>query len=203
MQEITNESFLQSVCNHQMTVIKDDGVNRHLRFKAPGTIHMSFDVITWQGGLCYTGDMGSYVFQRLPDMFDFFRGSGPNTGYWGEKCVAVDSCDGIREYSPDKAREVIEEWVASTIDSVECNAEFAAGLRAAVNDELLPKIHDGEQAIRGAADEFYYADGDTTYWFKDFWEVTLTRKTSRFVWCCHALPWAIGVYDRSKLEQNI
>lgn len=31
----TEQSFLKDVANHQMTVIRDDGVNRHTRFKRP------------------------------------------------------------------------------------------------------------------------------------------------------------------------
>ncbi len=65
--------FLKDVANHEMQIIRDDGVQRHLRFKKPGTMCYHFDLITWGGHLCYTGDMGTYVFTRVHDMFDFFR----------------------------------------------------------------------------------------------------------------------------------
>ena len=29
----------------------------------------TFDIVTWPGYLCYSGDMGCFVFTRLPDMF--------------------------------------------------------------------------------------------------------------------------------------
>lgn len=52
--------------------------------------------------LCYTGDMGTYVFQRLTDMFEFFRTDreykkrnggklAVNLSYWGEKLQATPS----------------------------------------------------------------------------------------------------------------
>ena len=69
----TEQSFLKDVAEHQMTVLRDDGVNRHVQFRRPGTICMGFELITWPGYLCYTGDMGTYVFRRLEDMFEFFR----------------------------------------------------------------------------------------------------------------------------------
>ena len=65
--------FLNDVKDHQMTIVRDDNIGRHLRFSKPGTSCMSFDLITWPGYLCCTGDMGTYVFKRLPDMFEFFR----------------------------------------------------------------------------------------------------------------------------------
>lgn len=62
--EVTESTFLREVSQHSMTVIRDDGVNRHLRFRRPETNCMGFDLITWAGHLCYTGDMGTYVFSR-------------------------------------------------------------------------------------------------------------------------------------------
>jgi len=101
--ELTEASFLKDVATHEMQLLRDDGVYRHLRFKRPGTVCMYFDLITWPGFLCYTGDMGTFVFTRLRDMFEFFRTDREyaqrrgdrqlfvNHGYWSEKLVAVDS----------------------------------------------------------------------------------------------------------------
>ena len=69
----TPELFLRDVQQHQIQVIRHDGVNRHIRFKRPGSMSYYFDLITWPGHLCYTGDMGTYVFRRMDDMFEFFR----------------------------------------------------------------------------------------------------------------------------------
>lgn len=64
-------------------MLHEDGIYRHIRFRQPGTMCMHFDLITWPGYLCYTGDMGTYVFTRLADMFEFFRTDltyAPRTG---------------------------------------------------------------------------------------------------------------------------
>lgn len=71
--ECTEERFLKDVAKHEMTVIRDDGINRHLRFKNPNDSSYWFDLITWPGTLCIDGDCGTYVFKRTPDMFQFFR----------------------------------------------------------------------------------------------------------------------------------
>ena len=88
----SQEEFQKDVSQHGVTIIRDDGVNRHIRFKRPGTMCMHFDLITWPGYLCYCGDMGTYVFSRLEDMFEFFRTDRDiNPGYWAEKLQAVDN----------------------------------------------------------------------------------------------------------------
>ncbi|MFK5283374.1 hypothetical protein ACI3PL_27750, partial [Lacticaseibacillus paracasei] len=51
----------------------DNGVYRHLRFKAPDTGNQHFHLVTFPGRLVYCGDMGSYLFERTTDMFGFFR----------------------------------------------------------------------------------------------------------------------------------
>ena len=65
--------FLEDIKDHRLTVRVNRGTDRHLHFSKPGSIDQSFDLVTWPGHLCYTGDMGTYVFERLPDMFTFFR----------------------------------------------------------------------------------------------------------------------------------
>ena len=186
---VTEESFLRDVREHRMTVLHDSGVYRHVRFAKPGTSTMQFDIVTWPEYLSVSGDMGTYVFSRLRDMFEFFRGStvGPievNLRYWAEKCQAVDRDSGIREYSPERFRERIERWLEDAEASEEC--------RAAVRSEVLCHADEGESAARKAADDFAYADG---FAFTDFWEADCSEWTARYVWCCYALSWAVRQYD--------
>jgi hypothetical protein len=92
------EAFLKHVRDHAMTIVREDGVYRHLRFRKPGTSCMGFDIITWPGYLCFCGDMGTYVFQRLQDMLQFFRTKRRDDGswsidhrYWAEKVMRAKS----------------------------------------------------------------------------------------------------------------
>ena len=62
-----------------MIVLRDDGVYRHIRFKKPGTGCMHFDLVTWPGYLCYSGDMGCYVFCRLNARFSPTEATGPRS----------------------------------------------------------------------------------------------------------------------------
>ena len=73
----TEARFLGDVDWHVMTVLRDDGVHRHIRLKRPDSGSYWFDLITWPGTLCIDGDCGTYVFRRLEDMFQFFRTVAP------------------------------------------------------------------------------------------------------------------------------
>jgi hypothetical protein len=124
--EQTEADFLKDVSAHEMEVLREDGVYRHIRFKKPGTGCMHFDLVTWPGYLAYSGDMGCYVFSRLNDMFEFFRTDREylqrdgrqlciNLGYWSEKLQAVDGGrreGSAKEFSEEKfSRAVIEDLV--------------------------------------------------------------------------------------------
>lgn len=192
----TEKIFLKDVTEHQMTILRDEGLCRHIRFKNPST--MSFDLITWPGYLCYTGDMGTYVFRRLEDMFQFFRSSHPcqsnedmqlsiNPSYWAEKLEAVDRVDGPREYSPDKFREYFVWWMNDNEASTELQEE--------IEDSILAYAEDGPEEARKAAMEFEY-EGE--YLFPNFWEISIETYTFRYLWCCYAMVWGISQYDKIK-----
>jgi hypothetical protein len=194
---LTESEFLKDVASHEMTVIREDGVYRHLRFKKPGSTDMHFDLLTWPGSLCYTGDMGTYVFTRLRDMFEFFRtrpegkeGLHINPGYWGEKLQAIERNGGFKEFSPDLFRQEIKEY----LDSHEATDE----VREAVEDEVLSHLDDGEDIACRAAYDFDF----NGFSFEDFFEANLKDYTFRFLWCCYALSWGIRLYDSKQPAQG-
>ncbi len=194
---ITKEQFLKDVAEHQVTILRDDGLYRHVRFRKPGTICQWFDLITWPGYLCYCGDMGEYVFTRLPDMFEFFRRPDSRRGvdlrYWAEKCRAVDQVDGIKKYDADHAAARIREWIEDVRDGEPEGHDYHA-LMEAVEEEVLRYVGDGEHELRRTVEAFEHEG----FRFHDFWEVDLTEYTIRFVWCCYALVWGIAQYDAAK-----
>lgn len=199
---VTGQTFLKDVAEHRMAVLRDDGVYRHLRFANPRSSNMSFEVVTWPDYLAYAGDMGSYVFSRLKDMFQFFRTPenyrsseggvlAINPCYWGEKLQAHDHADGYKKYSADLFRKSILDILADE-DSI------SPELREAVEDDVLCHADDGEDAARRAADEFKHGKVQ----FHDFWEVDLQEHTGRYLWCCYALTWGITQYDMHKAAQE-
>lgn len=201
--------FLKDVDRHEIRIIRDEGVNRHIRFSRPGTSCMHFDLIAWSGYLCYTGDMGTYVFSRLDDMFEFFRtdrndynynkdGLSINPQYWGEKLQAVDKGDGFKQYSADKFHGIIWEIINSHIVDDELTEEQAASLREAVADDVLANNDESEEMAHAAARDFEHEGFE----FSDFWEHDLKDYSYRFMWCCRALAWGIAKYDET-LEADL
>lgn len=208
MNDICPENrFLGDVAHHAMEVIRDEGLHRHIRFKKPGTYCMHFDLITWPGYLCYTGDMGTYVFRRLEDMFEFFRTDRENMRlrdghtlainpeYWGEKLEAVDRGDGFKKYSADKFKRIVNELVGDHIEERgwPIAGVLAMELRDAVHEQVLCRC-ENEFEAHDAAGGFQLNE----FVFSDFWEHDLTDYTYRFIWCCYALAWGIQKYDASK-----
>ena len=183
-------SFLKDVAEHEMTVRHDDGLYRCIRFSKPKSWSMGFDVTTWPGYLCFSGDMGCYVFSRIPDMLAFFRNDRPDKdglfidpGYWGQKVEAADRADGLKEYSSELFRAGILRWLD--------DAEASPAVRKAVKAEVLSRADDGEHEAMRAAMEFEH-DG---FRFDHFYEVSVREFTYRFMWCCFALSYAVQKYD--------
>lgn len=200
-QNFAEDYFKRDIDRHEMTVIRDDGVNRHIRFQRPGTMCMHFDLITWPGYLCYTGDMGTYVFRRLHDMFQFFRRDDGrpeyriDLRYWAEKLEASDRADGIEEFSADTFREAVKDYFEQVTDDDE---DWPESRKSALWDEIKNDVlggleDDGEHRAFMALRDFSYDD----FTFAD-WEGRCNEYAHRFLWCCHALEWAIGVYDASQ-----
>ena len=213
----TEKQFLEDVANHKMAVIKDDGVHRHIRFSRVDTMCMHFDLITWPGYLCYTGDMGTYVFTRLRDMFEFFRADreyalrrkkllGINPQYWGEKLEAVDKHDGFKKFSEEKfdaaIRRYFVEWIRDHRD--ETSKEERRELWEAIESEVLCADEDsGGYRKQCAAHDFGHQVNQRVYFrFQDFWETNVEEYSGRFMWCCYALAWGIQQYDDYKTRSK-
>jgi hypothetical protein len=212
MSECTEERFLKDVAQHEMKVVRDDVVSRHVRFQKPGTYCMHFDLITWPGYLCYTGDMGTYVFKRLEDMFAFFRtdrrdfnhnrnpnGLSINPGYWGEKLQAIDRGDGFRQWSKDKFEQRIREDFAEWLEDGDLSDEQKEDAKEQFESDVICAIDDGKEAAYMAAMNFEF-DGRSP--FQDWWEVDTDEYAFRFLWCCYALAWGVQKYDEVKAQAD-
>lgn len=189
------ERFTADIAKHEVKVLRDDGLYRHLRCST-GSYVYQFDIVTWPGYLCYSGDMGCYVFCRLPDMFGFFRGRREalvDRGYLAEKAVAADRHDGIREYSEELFRAAVKDDFDRFAEDLE--AEERASLWESIEDDVLAYASDGHARAVEAAMDFEWCRRQV---FTDFYEHRLEDFTSRFWWCCYAVPWAIEQYDAKR-----
>lgn len=210
--------FATEIYEHQMTVMHDVGLYRHLRFKRPDNSFYWFDIITWPGSLVIKGDMGTYVFTRLQDMFEFFGTGDMNPDYWAEKTPSCGRDATIKTYDPQSVRKYIGSYIEDAVayqesyqeDAAETPeqgaaavADYRARLSAHVDRELFPAAIDSfvadhsEEEMRDALERFEFEG-------KRFWSDTrewdLTEYTAQFLWCCLAIPYAIRTYRTTKQE---
>jgi hypothetical protein len=183
------KQFEKDTANHKMEILKDDGLYRHLRFTNNGSQVYRFDIHTWPGYLCVCGDMGTFVFSRVPDMFDFFKMDDNdfnkkhviNPHYWAEKLQATSTSrsmdsNGYEEFSSDVFAEHIkteydkfcEEYLDDGSEGVtEAYAEEKQTrehqleqLWECLEDAVLPASYDGPVRAYDAAMDFRWESDD-------------------------------------------
>lgn len=208
--QCSEAKFLKDIETHQMTVLRDDGVNRHVRFKRPESGTYWFDLITWQGTLCIDGDMGTYVFKRIEDMFEFFRTDREyamrngcqlaiNPGYWGEKLQSISKFgEGFKEFSEQRFRDAVKQEFDSWVESELPSEETKAALWEELKDRVLSYAGDGHIRAVDAAIAFESDDDEVDFEMREFWEHRLEDYTFHFIWCCYAIAWGIKTYDEAK-----
>lgn len=203
------QQYLDWTKNHRMTILQDAGMYRHIHMANPKGSNYSFSVTTIPGYLIFTGDMGSYVFSRLRDMFEFHRikwdRETPTIDYryWAEKCEASAKHGGTKEFdeSAFKQAAIREFWNHDWPDHKTRRDEWALYIR----DIISAGHHDGGEAIRAMMDYRYHRH--STYdWgdsksedvnpFYDFYEHGEFSKPSfRLKWACWAIAHTIRDYD--------
>ena len=197
--------FLQDVKDHSMEVLRDDGVSRHLRFSDNGSSIHQFSILTEPNILMIYGDTGCYTFQRLNDMFCFFRMDKNdfsrrkdrtlqiNPSYWNEK--VIDGRDRCMEFDFEGTKENIKE---SLIDIYEGDNEY--GELEDLDKESIERILD---------EIFYYENDDTVQQVAerisehgelgyDYLDLITYSPTSEYMWIIRAIVWGINQYDEYK-----
>lgn len=196
--ERAKQQFQENTANHTLNIIKDDGVHRHLSFTNNGSSCYRFDLITWPGHLCITGDVETYVFQRVEDMFSFFKGSneyGINPRYWAEKIINAGDSK-WEKHSPELFEANVREWT----DQWEFEDEgLKADVLNAVETEVLSCAEDEHAAYRAAFDFDDYLDEG--YGFEDFFETSSKEYSFGYLWSCFAIVRGIEMYQATATDQ--
>jgi hypothetical protein len=151
------DRFARDTAAHEMVVLRDDGLYRHLVFREPTHGFYWFELITTPGQLVFSGDGNSYVFRRNPDMLQFFR-SGIwrdgthhiNPGYWSEKLTSG------REAATAYSEKLFAAEVAETLAAVE---DDYPGITAAWAEHVESEFNiEYEEEARRALSEFRFGE---------------------------------------------
>jgi hypothetical protein len=178
-EKLVNERIDRDLAEHTITVKHSHGMYRHWRCQKPGMWHMGFDIITWPGSLCYTGDMGDYLFQRTEDMVDFMSRACQDYQYAAEKCVTKHDIKEWRE----------ELFHKSLTDRLKEGKTFRVMRQGSFRDEsVAEKIRE----IRQAYDEYSSRhDAEKAMYESQLWDElpNCEQYTMHFLWCLHAIRW--------------
>ncbi|MEV7975350.1 hypothetical protein [Streptomyces sp. NPDC086519] len=188
--------FARETASHEMTVLHDAGLYRHLRFAPAESSLCWWDLVTWPHNLIANGSHGSFHFHRFGpdtiDMFVLFRDSRAgrtiNPDYWDEKVRA----GGVKSWSQSKFRAwLVEE--AAALESRYPGTVEAVGKQILNSDE-----HNIEYAetARFAVSQFRH--GDVTLRFPDEWDLSFEDFDWKYLWQCHAIVAGIAMYDASR-----
>jgi hypothetical protein len=191
------KNFAQWTEKHELKIVHEDGLYRHLRIAAPGSYHYGYDLITWPWHLSIQGDLSSgLTFSRLEDMLQFFRRpAGPwiDFGYWAQKITASDFTK-VRSYS--RAR--LDKRLEQAFDYAEEEADGASNtnVREAWESHAPGYDLDNEYEAREAVSTF----PDTYPGFGDSWEWDLTDWDYGYLVVCHAIHRGVELYDQAQVE---
>jgi len=199
------QTFINDTKDHSMNIIHDDGVNRHIVFSDNGSSTYQYSLHTWPGYLMVTGDMGTYVFSRINDMFEFFdtgtTNNKINKGYWAEKLEAINSNCGqdasIMEYKEELFEKMIGNETQQYIDDNELSKEDADALWELVTDTVLDYKEDENIAIQAA---YNFHDDDTECRFYELPLHGCREYRYHYIWILYAIVDGIKRYKESSTK---
>jgi len=176
------EDVPKHLAKHDVKLLHGEGLYRHWRCAEPGTSNRYFDIMTWPGSLCYTGDMGDYLFQRTNDMVAFMRDSAMSFGYAAEKCVANDGR--LEEWS----EEIFHEALAERLQE---SSEYTVVRRGSkVTESVAEKIEEIKREYSNYQAQF---DAEKSMYESGLWDGCdvpgCKAYTYHFLWCLHAIKW--------------
>ena len=191
-------AFQKDTATHQLTVLHEDGLYRHLRMAAHGTGWGSWDIITWPGHLATSGDISDgLTFSRENDMIaDFFgkmRGDRPyysdeapsiDFRYWAEK-LQGDQRDTVRGYVHGDFVEYVKETLTQRLE-----AGYDSRLTQQLVDELLAEVEALDEYEEAAREWLRDHEGE----LPDHWENDFKDYTFHFRVACYAVNAAVQAY---------
>ncbi|OCA55177.1 hypothetical protein [Photorhabdus namnaonensis] len=190
------ERFKKDTKDHSIKILHNDSLYRHLRFSKNNSSAYYFDIVTWPGYLCISGDMGCFTFSRVTDMFRFFRDSSGelsiNPDYWAEKLqTGVGYNKEIyKEWSSEKFKDVVSEALNNFIDDNDDISDDALEEIKESIEEIISCSHNEYDAVSAIRD--YDDEPDI---FLDFWENDFMEYKFHYIWCLYAIVWGISKFD--------
>lgn len=213
--ESTINGFEKDIANHELEVIVDSGVNRILEFRNKnGSSNQFFIVMQARGRICFTGDVGEFVFtNHNDDMLAWFH-DNMSLSYIAEKCRT----GGTRKFDEDSAKESIKMMVddfcndhlydydeSGCDDGDDDNFEVAlARWQQGLYDEVIDELDfEGDEAFHRSAYDLSVKVNDSIKFEIDVCDgIDCMEYTQRFKWCVAAMNKVAELYFDKNKEQS-
>jgi len=169
--------FARETAGHEMTVLHDDGLYRHLKFMNPehGSFG-AFELITWPYNLVVkTGWTFHFDIDATEDMFDLFRRTALtgqiNPGYWSEKVRA--GRDEVEGFDPDLLKaeiaSTLADWMRDDLESrvakqakelgfTPKEMQAQPGIRKELARQVRPEWRNANRQLREAVQGHFFSD---------------------------------------------
>lgn len=168
--------------DYKMTITKDDGVFRVLDFKHNNSTDGCFTITTWPNHLCISGDMGTFVFSRIYDMVDFFKGDVVSPSYWSEKVKSESMFGkGVQSFSIEEFEGLVSDYKEEAIES---------GIQVGSSFDLLDEVEDEFSAVEFIRS--FYLEGVESPCFDLPSAYTFTF---HYLFACYAVNFACNKYS--------
>lgn len=195
--------FKRETAGHEMTIVCDDGLYRHLRFVTPKSDLYWYEIVTTPRQLVFSGDGDSFVFRLAPDMFEMFRRSAEsgsiNATYWAEKCKTGNA----RSYSRERFEEYV--WKQVTDREQYYRGDLRADVQHRIFDSEIFNVDyeaDALMAVLGYQYHLTKGPDDRGNWdafrFRRVHEWELKDFDWWFLFACYAISDAIVKYDAAR-----
>jgi len=187
--------FKRATAGHEVSVLHEDGLYRHLRFQTPGNgSSYGYDLITWPYNLVIRGGWTfTFTIDATEDMFDLFRRTSfpgeINPSYWQEKVTA--GRDEIEGFNDSLFEQQVKQHVVDAIR----NGDAPRGIGAEVTRDIFEWGDISHEAGARQELENFRFEG---WSFGETWEWNFRSFTPGFLWSCHAIRHGIELYAAAR-----
>lgn len=190
-------AFQKNAAGHQLTVLHEQGLYRHLRMAEPGTRMWSWDIVTWPGHLATSGDIADgLTFSREEDMVPFFGTAARSKAYYSDGAPCIDFRYWAEKLQGDQRQTT--------------QAYRHENFLRFVRETLTERLEDGYDSdltpseVKRLIDEvntLEHYESEARAWlddhqeeFPDSWENTFKDYTFHFQLACYAINAAVHAY---------
>lgn len=200
---ITLESTKERLKDHEIDIQVEDGYNRIIRFHKDNKVDDSIYITTWKNRLCYSGDLGTFVFSHsgVEDMLRFFRGD-INPDYWRESLKAGVALQFDRDSAEILVRGWIKEWYEDLEDEQKVDfdedslIDFIGDATSGLYDidcehKFFDYLHSYSDYIYPLGIDFNFSDMIDDYDFSYYGYNIHTQQYEFACYALHILAWRI------------